>query len=241
MRAASSGPAGDSVLGAAQAWIPAVAQQGEWVQVDLGTEKRVGAVVTQGRADADEWVTLYRVEHSLDGVHFSTLGEYIANWTVNDAGTNANASFLSRTFTANSDRDTIVRAPWHTNTVARYVRVFPLAWHTAPALRLDVEAVAPSGTLSFSFGAAVVTATGGQYRLCWCALAPCVVASDYIVDLGELVIAGPSPLDVLGRAEVVRSQPLEQHRTCVAGQTCKVDNLESWDDRLPAGGSAQKW
>jgi hypothetical protein len=97
MRAASSGTAGDSALGAAQAWIPAVAQQDEWVQVDLGTEKRVGAVVTQGRGDADEWVTLYRVEHSLDGVHFSTLGPYIANWTVNDAGTNANASFLSRT------------------------------------------------------------------------------------------------------------------------------------------------
>jgi hypothetical protein len=191
MRVASTGTAGDAALGAAQAWIPAVAQQGEWVQVDLGTEKRVAAVITQGRGDADEWVTLYRVEHSLNGVHYFTLGEYIANWTLYANGTtatnvptvnatNADASPLSRTFAANSDRNTMVRNPWHTNTVARYVRVFPLAWHTAPALRFDVEAIPPPGTLSFSFGAAVVTATGGQYRLCWCALAPCVVASDYI-------------------------------------------------------------
>ena len=47
----------------------------------------VRAVLTQGRGDADEWVTSYRVEFSSGGVVFSSVG----------------------TFAANSDRNTTVR------------------------------------------------------------------------------------------------------------------------------------
>jgi hypothetical protein len=63
-----------------------------------------------------------------------------------------------------------------------------------------------------------VTAPGGQYRLCWCAGIhfPCSIGDDYRVDLGELVIIGPSPVS-------------EQHRTCVSGQTCSFDGLRGTD------------
>ena len=56
------------------------------------------------------------------------------------------------------------------------------------------------------------TAAGGVYRLCWCAATfPCSDAEDYKVDVGGLHVLGPSYLD--------------QARTCVAGQTCQLENL----------------
>ena len=57
-----------------------------------------------------------------------------------------------------------------------------------------------------------ITVAGGQYRLCWCSsLASCSQATDFIVDMGELVLLGPSPL--------------EQHRTCISGQSCEFDGF----------------
>lgn len=57
---------------------------------------------------------------------------------------------------------------------------------------------------------AVITAAGGEYRLCWCSRVKgsCAVPSEAGVDLGRLVVVGPAPLD--------------QHRTCVSGRTCAV-------------------
>ena len=70
-----------------------------------------------------------------------------------------------------------------------------------------------SSGASFWFGDVdAFTAQGGQYRLCWCAgLFPCSAPEAFVVDMGELRVIGPSPLD--------------QDRTCVAGQTCMLDGL----------------
>ena len=63
-----------------------------------------------------------------------------------------------------------------------------------------------------TWSSAPITAAGGRYRLCWCSsVASCSVASDFISDMGELILLGPSPLD--------------QHRTCVSGQTCEFDGF----------------
>ena len=83
-----------------------------------------------------------------------------------------------------------------------------------------------------------VTAQGGQYRICWCATTfrdnttsnasnststisgnrdqgvgyRCTAAEDFVVDVGELVVVGPSPVAT-------------QDRTCVAGRECRFNAL----------------
>ena len=54
-----------------------------------------------------------------------------------------------------------------------------------------------------------------RYRLCWCAgNFACTSPSDHRTDVGSFSILGPQPFG-----------PLEQHRTCVSGQTCIIDGL----------------
>jgi hypothetical protein len=66
--------------------------------------------------------------------------------------------------------------------------------------------------LSISFGTGSITATGGEYRLCWCAAAfSCSVEEDYRFDVGEVTLVGP--------------RPLMQDRTCVSGHTCFLDGI----------------
>ena len=61
--------------------------------------------------------------------------------------------------------------------------------------------------------AGFVTAAGGTYSLCWCSASfDCSTQAAFVVDVGSLIMIGPAPLN--------------QHRTCVAGQACHVDSLE---------------
>ena len=71
-----------------------------------------------------------------------------------------------------------------------------------------------------------VSAAGGIYRICWCAggslspNAPCHIPESFDTDLGFLMVIGPSPL--------------QQYRTCVAGQVCRLSPLLG---HFPAGDS----
>lgn len=74
-----------------------------------------------------------------------------------------------------------------------------------------VSTTAASGS-SLSWGNTIVSPAGGQYRLCWCAEGySCSVGEDFAMTIGEL--------------EVVGVQAFQSSRTCVAGQTCKVDDI----------------
>lgn len=42
----------------------------QWLQVDFGRPAKIVRISTQGRADADQWVTYYKVAHSLDRLHY---------------------------------------------------------------------------------------------------------------------------------------------------------------------------
>ena len=90
--------------------------------------------------------------------------------------------------------------------------------------------IAPAVGLQVSWGTTShLSSAGGEYRLCWCAGVPittnatapgqarfrCSVAENFRVDLGELTLIGPAPL--------------WQYRTCVSGQTCKLDGILGQD------------
>ena len=86
---------------------------------------------------------------------------------------------------------------------------------------------------SFSWGSTPILLAGGTYRLCWCAsrvpedfpnssnssasntsLASCSGTGDFALDVGSLMLLGPSPHF--------------QHLTCTSGQKCHVDMLQGF-------------
>ena len=68
------------------------------------------------------------------------------------------------------------------------------------------DSVRASGA-TVSWGSTVNSAAGGQYRLCWCAaMGDCSDFGYFSIDVGELQVYGPTPL--------------QQDRTCVSGRTC---------------------
>ena len=56
-----------TTLVGASAWCSRILDTNQWLQINLGKVRRVTAVATQGRSDADQWITSYYVEHSKSG------------------------------------------------------------------------------------------------------------------------------------------------------------------------------
>ena len=58
------------------AWCARHNNHNQWLQVDLGRTMKITGIATQGRQDADQWVTAYWVYYSLNGVQFSRIKEW---------------------------------------------------------------------------------------------------------------------------------------------------------------------
>ena len=48
-------------------WAADMADQNQWIQVEFYSKTEVTGAIVQGRPDADEWITRYKVSYSLDG------------------------------------------------------------------------------------------------------------------------------------------------------------------------------
>lgn len=57
------------------AWVAKANNGSQWLQIDLGELVRVTKVATQGRRDADHWVTQFSLSYSLDGTHWAEYKE----------------------------------------------------------------------------------------------------------------------------------------------------------------------
>ena len=57
----------DGNLITAGAWTQYIDDINRWIQVDLGVSMIVSGIVLQGREDADQWVTKYKVTYRLFG------------------------------------------------------------------------------------------------------------------------------------------------------------------------------
>lgn len=57
------------------AWSSKYNTRYQWLQVDFGGAAKIIRISTQGRQDANQWVTQYYVSHSLDRVHFAEYKE----------------------------------------------------------------------------------------------------------------------------------------------------------------------
>ena len=54
-------------LHSANYWSANTADENQWIEVAFYSKTKVTGVILQGRSDADEWVTRYKVTYSLDG------------------------------------------------------------------------------------------------------------------------------------------------------------------------------
>ena len=102
-------------------WVPTQNQAGEFVQFDLGTAQTVVGTVVQGvlsRSGKKEYVTKYKVQHSLDGKNWVDVpGEH-------DGGFEVTTSYF-------------------TPVSAQYVRLVVLAWKVRIVLKADLVLCRP--------------------------------------------------------------------------------------------------
>lgn len=106
------------------AWLSKYQDNNQWLQIDLKEVKVVSGILTQGRCDADEWITKYSIQYRSDEKY---------NWIYYKDQTGNN-----RVFYGNSDRSSSVQNLLRPPIVARYIRILPLGWHTRIALRLEL-------------------------------------------------------------------------------------------------------
>ena len=116
---------------AKDAWIARLNEIGEYIQAAFTDVRRVEAVATQGRADANQWVTSYKFAYSMDGVTF----EYVRD-----------VDGSERVFSGNSDRDMVVRHSLFSVVLARFVRLYPQDYNDHMTLRWEVYGCVHIGT-----------------------------------------------------------------------------------------------
>ncbi|MDW8273367.1 MAG: LamG-like jellyroll fold domain-containing protein, partial [Chitinophagales bacterium] len=122
--------------GGVGAWAVDQNNTGDWWQVDLGSVRPVNGIASQGREDADQWLTQYTVQLSYDGT----------NW-FNVPGT----------FTANGDRNTVV-TNWFGQYHARYVRINTVnsAFNNHQSARFEVLSIPESSSNTVVLSADIV-------------------------------------------------------------------------------------
>ncbi|XP_037688938.1 lactadherin [Choloepus didactylus] len=108
------------------AWTAQSNNDREWLQIDLGSPKRVTGIVTQGARDFGhiQYVAAYKVAYSDDG----------KNWTeYREQG-----AMESRIFSGNFDNNSHKKNVFETPIQARYIRILPVAWHNRITLRVEL-------------------------------------------------------------------------------------------------------
>lgn len=107
----------------AGAWSPASDRAGEYVQAMFGEMTMISGLLTQGRNQGYDHVTLFKLEYTEDGTTWQTVN--------NDVG-------VEQIFMGNQDGDTIQENFLTCPIFARGIRIIPLEWDKHIALRFDV-------------------------------------------------------------------------------------------------------
>ena len=111
---------GNSMIDSPGGWCSQSNNIGQWIQLDNGKIGSVSGIVTQGRKDAAQWVTSYKVKYKDDS------GSW---WDID-----------GKTFTGNSDKNSKVITTFSKPVRARYIRIYPQAWKSHISMRADMIA-----------------------------------------------------------------------------------------------------
>lgn len=105
-------------IDASQGWSAGSANsRTDYLQYDLQSPRWVQGIITQGRANMEQWVTSAKVETSIDNISWVTASE---------------------SMTLNSDLNTKVRNNFSRVMYARYVRVTPINVNAHASMRLGI-------------------------------------------------------------------------------------------------------
>ncbi|XP_078700024.1 uncharacterized protein LOC144926863 [Branchiostoma floridae x Branchiostoma belcheri] len=105
---------------------------GEWLQVDLGGVVKVYGVITQGRMNADQWVTQYKLQFSLNETSWTTYKD---------------SDGSDKVFAGNTDRTTAVTHTLRPPVSAWYIRFVAQSWSGYVAMRVEVLGCMDTGCL----------------------------------------------------------------------------------------------
>ncbi|XP_078608362.1 lactadherin-like isoform X1 [Branchiostoma floridae x Branchiostoma japonicum] len=110
------------------AWSPHTIHNGHYIEIDLGKDKLIGGIVTQGRPGkgflTEEWVTSYNIQYRNNSCN---AVDYLRDNKGNP-----------QIFGGNFDKVTAVRHIFAQPFRARYVRVRPRSWHNYISLRMEL-------------------------------------------------------------------------------------------------------
>ncbi|XP_027051820.1 uncharacterized protein LOC113679072 [Pocillopora damicornis] len=105
-------------------WAAGQNNANQWLQVNLGRLFNVRGVATQGRHDANQWVTSFSLSYTADDFTWVFIKE----------------NSQVKTFLANSDRTTVVKHVFslHIRLLARSVRFHPKGWQSHISMRVEI-------------------------------------------------------------------------------------------------------
>ncbi|XP_069106484.1 contactin-associated protein-like 2 [Argopecten irradians] len=116
----------DGRINSSDGWCPNNTDNGNYFQVEFKEISSLRAIQTRGRQIFTQWVTMYSVNTSLDGLTWTA----ILNSTTGDV----------KSFPGNFDGDTIVTNNLEGNVMAKYIRVISISGYasTRRSMRLEV-------------------------------------------------------------------------------------------------------
>ena len=131
--------------GGCLAWASWYNNAGQWIQVDLGEERMTNGIAIQGRHDAGQWVTSFTVSYSNDlntwtGVQDGQVSRAPPRKRADHASCSCaqSGSVGPKTFTGNTNNTDVVTCRFAKPFKARYVRVYPTAWHGHMRMRWNL-------------------------------------------------------------------------------------------------------
>jgi hypothetical protein len=111
---------GNSMIDSSGGWCSRSNSIGQWIQLDNGKIGSISGVITQGRKDYDQWVQSFKVKYKDES------GSW---WDID-----------GKTFQGNRDRNSKVTTTFSKPVRARYIRIYPQAWHGHMSMRVDMLA-----------------------------------------------------------------------------------------------------
>lgn len=104
-------------------WCAKYKSSSEWLQVDLGVSSRVTGVMTQGRADGNEWVTAFMISYSMNAFNWYYVKDQYGN---------------QKLFEGNTDSYSVKHSYLDEPIVARFIKFHTVQWHRHPSMRVEV-------------------------------------------------------------------------------------------------------
>ncbi|GFS45227.1 hemocytin [Trichonephila inaurata madagascariensis] len=110
-------------LGSDSAWVPAFADDDQYLQVDFLDEANVTGIITKGREDVPQWVTAYTLSHSNDGIIWNNVKDEDGS---------------VKEFAANYDPFSEVTNELPATIRTRFLRIEPTKWKNWSSMQIEI-------------------------------------------------------------------------------------------------------